>query len=116
MSRSLSPVKVEGIEEENLLEPRNKFLKEMRLPKQEGIGPDNLLLVKNKKANLFRLHNSVGIDPSKLFSIRERLCSSSNPQIEAGMLPFNLSLSSWMFIKRLKLTISLGMPPLMLHP
>ncbi|KAK8706323.1 hypothetical protein V6N13_049893 [Hibiscus sabdariffa] len=48
ISRSLSPVRVEGIVEENILDPRNSFLKEVRLPKQAGIGPDNLLLVKFK--------------------------------------------------------------------
>lgn len=35
--------KVEGMKEDNSLEPRERFLKEFKLPKHAGIGRESLL-------------------------------------------------------------------------
>ena len=78
---SISLVKVEGIELENLLESKYRCLRETRSPKHSGIGPANLLPVKYKKPKLFKLHNSVGKDPSNLLPWRESLCKFLNLQI-----------------------------------
>ncbi|KAK8603155.1 hypothetical protein V6N13_085348 [Hibiscus sabdariffa] len=66
MRRSLSPVKVEGIEEENILEPRNRFLKEIRLPKQAGITPVNILSSSWTLIKLLKLPISFGMLPLML--------------------------------------------------
>ncbi|KAK8648314.1 hypothetical protein V6N13_129071 [Hibiscus sabdariffa] len=65
MRRSLSLVKVEGIEE-NILEPRSRFLKEVRLPKQEGIDLVNLLLSRSTSIKRLKLPIPLGMLPLML--------------------------------------------------
>lgn len=58
--------RVEGIMEVKALEPKERSLREARLPKHAGSLPESLLSPKYKLANLYKWQRSSGMDPSSL--------------------------------------------------